>query len=91
MKKIGLTLVAVFIAAFLIGAAWGQEQAIPGATQQTCFIMKGNPVNPKIFADYKGYRVYFCCNDCRGLFLQTPEKFFRAMQEAKFPLEKAPV
>ncbi len=52
--------------------------------------MKGNPINPKIYADYKGHRIYFCCKDCRGMFLQTPEKHLKEMMEANFPLEKTP-
>ena len=90
MKKITWLLLALLIPVFLAGAALAQEKAKPGEIQKTCFMMKGQPVNPKLFADYKGHRIYFCCSDCLDAFKKDPEKYFQAMMEAKMPMEKAP-
>ncbi len=90
MKKLGIMILTMAMPMFLAGATLAQEQVKPGALQQLCFIMKGNPVNAKIFTDYKGHRIYFCCRDCQAQFEQNPEKYLQAMMEANFPLEKTP-
>jgi YHS domain-containing protein len=91
MKKPHLMVLVIIAAVFLTCAACAQEhQDGPGSIQKTCFIMKGNPVNPKIYADYNGYRIYFCCKDCLTVFNSNPEKYFNEMRNAKMPMEKIP-
>lgn len=48
------------------------------APQTTCPVM-GAPVNKKIYADYKGKRVYFCCNMCPATFKKDPEKYIKKL------------
>ena len=43
-------------------------------TQKTCPVM-GNPIDPKVFVDYKGRRVYFCCKPCISKFQADPDKY----------------
>lgn len=90
MKKLSLLILILIIPWFLITLTLAQEKTKSGDIQQTCFIMKGNPINTRIYADYKGHRIYFCCRDCLRAFQQNPEAYFKAMMEAKFPLEKTP-
>ncbi len=47
-------------------------------TQETndfCPVMPDMKVNPDIFTDYQGKRVYFCCNNCKAAFAKNPEKY----------------
>ena len=41
----------------------------------------GEPINPKIYADYKGWRVYFCCSMCPATFRADPEKYLRIVEQ----------
>ncbi|MBN1975216.1 MAG: YHS domain-containing protein [Sedimentisphaerales bacterium] len=43
--------------------------------QAVCPVMKGNPINLDIFAEYQGKKVYFCCAECKAAFLENPEKY----------------
>ena len=36
--------------------------------QTTCPIMKGNKVDKKIFSEFEGKKIYFCCDDCKTSF-----------------------
>jgi len=44
-------------------------------TNTYCPVMPDMQTNPEIFTDYKGKRVYFCCNNCRAAFGREPEKY----------------
>ncbi len=43
--------------------------------QTTCPVMEGNKINKNVFVEYKGKKVYFCCEDCKAKFLAEPEKY----------------
>lgn len=58
--------------------------------QTMCPVMASTAVNPSIFADYNGYRVYFCCASCKTEFLKTPDKYMTKLQKDGVTLEKAP-
>jgi Cu(I)/Ag(I) efflux system membrane fusion protein len=51
--------------------------------QKTCPVLKGNPIDPKIFVEYQGKKVYFCCNDCKAAFLKNPEKYVADLPQFK--------
>jgi len=44
-------------------------------TNPYCPVMPDMQTNPEIFTDYKGKRVYFCCNNCKATFGREPEKY----------------
>ncbi len=44
-------------------------------TNTYCPVMPDMQTNPDIFTDYKGQRVYFCCNNCKAAFGREPEKY----------------
>ena len=44
-------------------------------TNTYCPVMPDMQTNPEIFTDYKGKRVYFCCNNCKASFGKNPEKY----------------
>ena len=48
--------------------------------QTRCPVM-GTPVNKKVYTDYRGQRIYFCCKDCVPKFLKNPAKYLRKMEQ----------
>ena len=51
--------------------------------QKTCPVMTNMKINPKIFTEYKGKKVYFCCNDCKVKFEADPEKYVPNLPQFK--------
>jgi YHS domain-containing protein len=51
-----------------------QPAAQAAGEQTTCPVM-GGPIDKSIFVEYKGKKVYFCCNGCVASFQQEPEKY----------------
>jgi YHS domain-containing protein len=48
---------------------------LPAGANKVCPV-SGDPVDPTVYVDYKGKRVYFCCDDCPAKFKQAPEEYF---------------
>jgi YHS domain-containing protein len=48
--------------------------------QTTCPVM-GGPINPAIFVEYKGKKVYFCCKGCDQKFREDPEKYLAKLPQ----------
>ncbi|MBI3834018.1 MAG: hypothetical protein HY287_06775 [Planctomycetes bacterium] len=44
-----------------------------------CPVMPEREVDPDIFLDWRGRRVFFCCEPCKQKFEETPEKFAAAL------------
>ena len=70
----------------------GQAEEMAGATeetviaaaaieQKTCPVMEGNPINPNIFVEYEGKKVYFCCAGCPEKFKADPEKYLSKLPQ----------
>lgn len=60
--------------------------------QKICPVMEG-PIDKNIFVEYKGKKVYFCCEACKEKFNEEPEKYldklpqFEDIQEEMEELE----
>lgn len=50
------------------------EEVVAAVEQTTCPVM-GGAVNKAIFTEYKGKKVYFCCEPCKEKFEEAPEQF----------------
>ncbi len=46
----------------------------PATLQETCPVL-GGPIDPNIFVEYKGKKVFFCCKGCDQKFQEDPEKY----------------
>jgi YHS domain-containing protein len=80
---------SVFLAVGLLLAGCAGKSAEPSAAkdaaapdtepvqtaQANCPVM-GDPIDPEVFAEHNGKRVYFCCKDCIGKFKANPDKYF---------------
>ena len=76
MKLIKTLLVSLVILAFAAAAFAAGETK----TQTVCPVLAGN-VDKKVYVDYQGKRIYFCCKGCDAEFKKDPEKFLKKMQE----------
>jgi YHS domain-containing protein len=65
------------------------QKPAAGKAQTLCPVM-GNPIDKKVFTDYKGYRVYFCCKGCIDTFNKEPDKYIKKMQDEGIAIEKTP-
>lgn len=55
--------------------------------QVLCPVME-NEINKDVYVDYKGKRVYFCCEGCIKEFKSDPEKYMKKLEGVK--LDEAP-
>jgi len=56
------------------------KQIYPQSVQIKCPIM-GGIVNPEVFTEYKGQRIYYCCPGCDKKFKAEPAKYLKKMPE----------
>ncbi|MHC4985676.1 MAG: hypothetical protein ACYTFO_05915, partial [Planctomycetota bacterium] len=70
--RIGLGMTAALVLS--AGAALATE-AEAEAVQTTCPVMKGNAIDPMIFTEHDGQRVFFCCQECKASFEAEPAKY----------------
>ena len=85
MKMIKMLFISLVVLAFA-GAAVAADQP---KTQTVCPVLGGN-VDKKVYVDYQGKRIYFCCQGCDAEFKKNPEKYMKKIQEQGITLEKCP-
>ena len=57
-----------------LGIGGGQKAETAAITQKTCPVM-GGKIDPNVYTDYNGRRVYFCCPACDKTFKKDPAKY----------------
>ena len=82
------------LALFLVcgGLAAGPSRAAdaaPAVPQTKCPI-KGGDIDPKVYVDYKGKRIYFCCPGCDEKFLAKADEHVAKLEASGVRLAKAP-
>ncbi|MFZ5452287.1 MAG: YHS domain-containing protein [Thermodesulfobacteriota bacterium] len=87
MKKVKAVFLTLVLALFLAGPVLAA--AAPQA-QTTCPVL-GGKINKAVYTDYKGQRIYFCCQGCDAEFKKDPEKYLKKMKEQGITPEKTPV
>ena len=80
---------AIFAAGIVVNTAYAAEKANKGKAQTECPIL-GGAIDKRLYVDYKGYRIYFCCKGCPEQFMENPEKYMKILRESGVTLEKAP-
>jgi YHS domain-containing protein len=48
-------------------------------TQKICPVM-GGKINPTVYTDHEGKRIYFCCPECIDTFKKDPAKYLAKMR-----------
>jgi YHS domain-containing protein len=84
-KKIFVAIVLVVTLALAIGPAVDAKEP----NQVKCPVL-GSPVNKRIYTDYEGKRIYFCCPPCIRKFKNDPDKYMKQMETEGVVLENAP-
>ncbi len=53
------------------------------AGEQTMCPVMGGAIDKNIFVEYKGKKVYFCCQGCEDKFKAEPEKYLAKLPQFK--------
>ena len=80
-RRVLCTVVALCFVFAVAAPLLAADTAEKGKPQTICPVM-GGKIDKKVYADYQGKRVYFCCTSCREEFKKDPEKYH---QEARGP------
>ncbi|MDK2955059.1 MAG: hypothetical protein PWQ57_555 [Desulfovibrionales bacterium] len=85
-KRAAAILSALCLALFLAFAGGAYAEAM---VQTKCPVMGYKP-NEKIYTDYKGKRIYFCCESCPETFKKNPDKYMEKLKQEGVQLQDAP-
>ena len=103
-KILIVTLILLLMQISHLNTSWAEEDKVsknPKSTLtkdtksqtlkfQTTDALSGKPINKSIYIDYKGKRIYFCCDGSRSNFNMDSKKYIRAFQDQGITLEDAP-
>ncbi|MBF0300130.1 MAG: YHS domain-containing protein [Oligoflexia bacterium] len=70
-------------------ATSNSKEAAPSKMQTKCPVLEGT-IDKKLFVDYKGKRIYFCCAGCEKDFNKDPEKYLKKMKADGIKVEDIP-
>lgn len=79
LSKAILLLVASLSLAGVRAEDNGAATAAKGVPQTTCPV-KGGKINPKLYADVQGKRIYVCCPGCINAIKQDPAKYIKQLE-----------
>ena len=82
-----LKILLVFLVVLVLAA--GPALAAEPRPQTVCPVLGGN-IDKKVFIDYQGKRIYFCCPGCPAEFSKDPEKYLKKIEAQGITLEKCP-
>ena len=57
--------------------------AVTATVEQTICPVMGEPINKDIYVEFLGKKVYFCCKECEGKFMEEPEKYLDKLPQFK--------
>ena len=70
------TVTALIIFLTATTAAWALDPA------QRCPVMPDHKINGKVFTEYKGRKIGFCCKSCLKKFNKHPKKYLKNIEGA---------
>jgi YHS domain-containing protein len=85
MKTLKLLVLVLVLGIFAAGTGLAADPK----PQTLCPVLGGN-IDQKVYADYQGNRIYFCCQGCDAEFRKNPEKYLKKLQEQRTTLKKSP-
>ncbi|MFZ0932081.1 MAG: YHS domain-containing protein [Syntrophobacteraceae bacterium] len=88
MRKIKLV-VLLGVTMGLFTFVWNMPGIGHAASQTKCPVL-GNKVDEKVFVDYQGKRIYFCCPGCIDQFNKDPAKYLTKMEAEGVTPSKPP-
>jgi YHS domain-containing protein len=85
-----LAIMGIIVAlAFAATTVLAADPADSGKPQTICPVMAGK-IDKKVYTDYNGKRVYFCCSQCKKDFQKDPDGYVKKLEEQGVTLEKTP-
>lgn len=81
-KYLPLTLLIIFIATIARGQNNSKNRIKDNQRQITCPVM-GADIDQKIYVDYQGQRIYFCCAGCIDTFQENPDKYMAQLAQTR--------
>jgi hypothetical protein len=74
-----------------VGAAsCSREPTREPGKQTTCPVMKGKTIDPNLYVEAEGKRIYACCPGCIVKIKADPDTYIKQLQDEGITLEKAP-
>lgn len=61
------------------------KKATTEIAQKTCPVMLGKKINPALFVEHDGLKVYLCCKDCVEKFKKEPAKYIAEVYRQIYP------
>ncbi len=89
MLRKTMVLVAMAVILLFGGNTPAATESSKGNPQTTCPVM-GGKIDKKVFLDYQGKRIYFCCTGCVDDFKKNPEQYLKKLEEQGVVVEKSP-
>ena len=90
MKKwIIVSVLLLFAVCTLIAPVLSAQKKGAGEPQAVCPVM-GGKIDKEVYADYQGKRIYFCCEACKEVFQQDPDRYIQKLEDAGVGLEQSP-
>jgi YHS domain-containing protein len=65
------------------GAMLSPAKEIAAAAEQTMCPIMGMAIDKKVFIEYEGKKVYFCCPGCEDKFKEEPKKYLAKLPQFK--------
>ena len=87
MRPVAGAILALGIAATICSAdeqhshVDAQSREGVASPQTECPVMIGNEIDPSIYSDYQGKRVFFCCQSCKAAFAKAPERYLSRLPQ----------
>lgn len=78
-----------FLALSVAEVGFAPPASAAGQVQTVCPVL-GNKIDKKVYTDYQGQRVYFCCTGCVEPFKKNPAQYLKKLKEQGVTPEKAP-
>jgi len=92
MKTLSLLLVLSFVAMFVPNTSaenLHDHTATDLKTQTTCPVMGGD-IDPSLYVDVEGKRIYVCCSGCISKIKSEPEKYIKKLEDERVVLQEMP-
>jgi YHS domain-containing protein len=89
MRKLIIIFASLLLALGVTGLGFAATAPATGQAQTVCPVL-GNKIDKKVFVDYQGQRVYFCCTGCVEPFKKDPAQYLKKLEEQGVTPEKAP-
>jgi len=94
-KLVGVMIIVVTLVSFTVNALAYEgdnktsTEQLHGVAQTTCPVM-GGKINKKLYVDYKGKRIYVCCQGCINVIKADPEKYIIKLEKEGVKLQDIP-